>query len=69
MSQNAILTTYSTALKTRLALHENGFNLYINSGVDFRDATIASMHELNGFKKVDMQHKIKCNPDVEPLRD
>jgi predicted sulfurtransferase len=63
------LTTYSTALKTRLALYENGFNLYINSGDNYRDATVATMRELSGFKKVDMPHKIKCNPDIEPLRD
>ena len=69
ISKTGVLTTYSTALKTRLALYENGFNLYINKGQEFRNATLASLSELDGYEKVDMEHKIKCNPDVEPLRD
>ena len=69
IKKDGILTTYSMALKTRLALHENGFNVYINSGEDIRDATIASKGELATFKKVDMLHKISCNEDVESLRD
>ena len=66
---DGVLTTYSIALKTRLALYENGFNIYLNSGKDFRDATIASKGELEGFTKVDMPHKISCNPTVRPLTD
>ncbi|MFA6138579.1 MAG: MnmC family methyltransferase [Sulfurimonas sp.] len=70
MKCDGVLTTYSTALVTRLALHENGFKIYINSGKDFRDATIASLSELDAFgKAVDMEHKIACNPDAKPLRD
>lgn len=69
MKDDGVLTTYSTALKTRLALHRNGFKIYINSGEDYRDATVASLTELEGFKKVDIKHKISCNPNVEPLRD
>ena len=69
MDEKGILTTYSMALKTRLALWENGFNIYINSGDDFRDSTIASIAEIDGYKKVDMEHKISCNPEVKPLMD
>jgi tRNA U34 5-methylaminomethyl-2-thiouridine-forming methyltransferase MnmC len=69
MKKEGVLTTYSTALKTRLALYKNGFNIYINSGKDYRDATLASLTELKGFEKVDMEHKISCNPDVKPLCD
>ncbi len=69
IKEDGVLTTYSTALKTRLALYENGFNVYINSGEDFRNATVASLSDLVGLKKVDMEHKIKCNPDVKPLTD
>ncbi len=69
MKKDALLTTYSTALATRLALYENGFNLYINSGDDFRNATVASFEELEGFVHVDMEHKISCNPHVKPLMD
>jgi hypothetical protein len=69
MREDGLLTTYSTALKTRLALYENGFHIYLNEGEDFRNATIASLREIEGYKKVDMQHKIACNPDVKPLMD
>lgn len=69
MKTDGVLTTYSTAFKTRLALYRNGFHLYINRGENFRDATLASLSELEGYEKVDMEHKIKCNPDLEPLRD
>lgn len=69
IKEEGILTTYSTALATRLALYENGFNIYINSGKDFRNATVASFSELEEFELVDMKHKIACNPDTKPLRD
>lgn len=69
IKREGILTTYSTALKTRLALYENGFNVYLNKGEGFRNATVASKMELEGFEKVDMEHKRGCNPDVKPLRD
>ena len=67
--QDALLTTYSTALATRLALYENGFNIYINSGDGFRNATVASINLLDEFIQVDMKHKISCNPHVKPLMD
>ena len=69
MKDDAIITTYSTALKTRLALHEQNLHVYLNRGEGFRNATLASKQELSGYEKVDMLHKIACNPDVEPLRD
>ncbi len=69
MKDDAVLTTYSIAFATRLALYENNFNIYINSGEGFRDATIASLVILKEFNKVDMEHKISCNPDKKSLRD
>jgi tRNA U34 5-methylaminomethyl-2-thiouridine-forming methyltransferase MnmC len=69
IKNDGVLTTYSIALATRLALYENGFNIYINSGEGFRDATVASLYELNEFLEVDMKHKISCNPDAKSLRD
>jgi len=69
IKKDGVLTTYSMALATRLALYENGFNIYINSGKGFRDATVASLSELSEFKKVDMEHKILCNPHAKPLQD
>ena len=69
IKEDGILTTYSMALQTRLALYENGFNIYINRGEGYRDATLASKTELSGYETVDMEHKIACNPDVQPLHD
>ena len=69
IKDDRILTTYSTALRTRLALYENGFNVYLNTGENFRNATIASFIKLDSFKEVDMLHKISCNPDTKPLKD
>jgi len=69
MKEEGVLTTYSIALKTRIALYENDFLLYLNEGEDYRTATIASQKELQNFKKVDMEHKISCNKDIKPLRD
>ena len=69
INDDGILTTYSMALKTRLALYENGFNIYINSGKGHRDATLASKSELMEYERVDMAHKIACNKGVQPLYD
>ncbi|MDD2906319.1 MAG: MnmC family methyltransferase [Sulfurimonas sp.] len=69
MKPRGILTTYSIALPTRLALYENGFHIYLNSGEGYRNATIASPAKIEGFEIVDMEHKIACNPDAKSLRD
>ena len=69
MKPDAILTTYSISLPTRLALHNNDFFIYINAGDGYRKATVASLSTLEGLKKVDMEHKIKCNPNVKPFYD
>ncbi|MDD5717224.1 MAG: MnmC family methyltransferase [Sulfuricurvum sp.] len=69
MGEDGIITTYSTALSTRLALYENGLQVYLNRGEGYRNATIASKRELNEYEKVDMAHKIACNPDAKSLTD
>lgn len=69
MKNDGILTTYSIALSTRLALYENGFHIYLNEGEGYRKATIASLGTLEGFEPVDMEHKIACNPEAKSLRD
>ena len=69
MGEEGIVTTYSTALSTRLALYENGFGIYLNRGEGYRNATIATRRELGGYEKVDMAHKISCNPEARPLSD
>lgn len=42
MKNEGVLTTYSIALATRLALHENGFFLYLYQPQNARKSTIAS---------------------------
>ncbi len=69
LKSDAIVTTYSIALATRLALHENNFFIYLHRGEKYRAATVASLSPLKGLEKVDMQHKISCNPDAQSLRD
>jgi tRNA U34 5-methylaminomethyl-2-thiouridine-forming methyltransferase MnmC len=73
MKTTGVLTTYSTALRTRLALYENGFNIYLYKDEKIRSSTLASLAliEENSFdiSLVDMEHKKFVNPDVEPLRD
>ena len=69
IKKDAVLTTYSTAIATRLALWNNNFIVYVNGVDGIRDATVASRAELEEFALVDMKHKISCNPDAKPLRD
>jgi len=69
MKKDAILTTYSIALPTRIALHENGLNVYLQKGDGFRASTLASKSKLQGYESVDVEHKMSCNPDVRSLKD
>jgi len=69
MADTGVVTTYSIALATRLALYENGFTVYLNQGAGYRSATVASRRDLCEFEKVNMEHKIACNPMAESLRD
>lgn len=69
MGDDGVVTTYSTALATRLALYENGFNVYLNRGEGYRNATIAARRSLAGYERVDMEHKIACNPNATSLKD
>ncbi|MGZ8546505.1 MAG: tRNA (5-methylaminomethyl-2-thiouridine)(34)-methyltransferase MnmD [Sulfuricurvum sp.] len=69
MGNEGVVTTYSIALATRLALYENGLDVYLNAGKGYRSATVASRRELVEYEKVDMVHKIGCNPNAQSLRD
>lgn len=69
IEDDGVITTYSIAFKTRLALHENGFNIYLNSGDGFRSSTVATKKEMKEFDLVDMKHKINCNSGVLTLSD
>ena len=69
MKEDGILTTYSISLATRLALHGNGFRIYLYQPEGCRSSTLASLRELKGYEAIDMLHKIACNPEAKPLSD
>lgn len=69
MGDEGVVTTYSIALAIRMGLHENGFNVYLNAGEGYRSATVASVRLLSEFEKIDVEHKMKCNPATRSLRD
>ena len=69
IKKEGVLTTYSIAFRIRLALHENGFYIYLNKGDGYRTATIASQKKLPNLEKVNMVHKIACNPQLSSLCD
>lgn len=69
MGEEGVVTTYSIALAIRMGLYENGFNVYLNAGEGYRSATVASRRLLNEYEKIDVQHKMKCNPHTRSLRD
>ena len=58
---DAILTSYSTSFQTRYNLYQNGFYIYDSINEHTRDSLVASKIPIEGFKKVDMEHKIRCN--------
>ncbi len=68
LADDALLTTYSTAASVRLALHENGFHLFLLSNDMMRDSLIASLAMLE-IEPVDMELKIQRNPSARSLRD
>ncbi len=59
--EDAILTSYSTSFATRYNLYRNGFLIYDSKNSSTRDSLVASKVEIEGFKRVDMEHKIRCN--------
>jgi tRNA U34 5-methylaminomethyl-2-thiouridine-forming methyltransferase MnmC len=69
IKDDGILSTYSIALPIRVALFESGFKVFLNSGEGFRDATIASPSHIYIFDAVNVEHKMKCNPQVTSLKD
>lgn len=69
MGNGGVVTTYSVALAIRMGLYENGFDVYLNTGEGYRNATIATRRELEGYKKIDVEHKMRCNPAITSLRD
>lgn len=68
-SDDAVITTYSTAIATRMGLHENGFEIFLYCGEDARRSTIASPRMIEGLEYVDMELKKERNREARSLRD
>ena len=72
-ADDAVLTTYSTAASTRMALHENGFKLYDYHPDGVRGSMIASPSQIDfgnvPLAWIDMALKMERNPDARSLRD
>ena len=67
-NKDVILTTYSSATPIRLALYENGFNLYNPPKANVRSGTIASLSKLD-LEPIDMELKKQRNPNAKALCD
>ena len=68
-SEDAVLTTYSTAAATRMGLYENGFQLHYYDAPDTRRSLIASPKKIESLEWIDMELKKQRNPHAESLRD
>ena len=66
--KDTIITTYSTAITTRMGLYENGFNIFIYHGKNVRYSTLASPTMLDN-EYIDMELKKSRNPNARSLRD
>ncbi len=67
--EDAILTTYSTAIVTRMGLYENGFYIFLHTGEKMRNSTVASPKILKEVEYIDMELKKVRNPQAHSIRD
>ncbi len=65
---DTILTTYSTAIATRMGLYENGFKIFVVYGEGVRYSTVSSPKMLP-LKYIDMELKKSRNLEARSLRD
>jgi tRNA U34 5-methylaminomethyl-2-thiouridine-forming methyltransferase MnmC len=68
-SDDALLTTYSTAAAVRLGLYENDFNIFIQRAEMMRYSTVASLKMLEGLEYIDMELKKVRNPTAKSMQD
>ena len=66
-NDDAIITTYSTAIATRMGLYENGFEIFLYYGEDARRSTIASPQMIEGLEYMEL--KKQRNKDARSLKD
>ncbi len=68
-SEDAVLTTYSTAAATRMGLDENGFVLHYFDAPDTRRSLVASPRKIDSLEWIDMALKRQRNPEAKSLKD
>ncbi len=68
LKESAILTTYSIATPIRLTLFNNNFHIYENL-ISTKKATIATTFKLDDLNEIDMNLKLKRNPNAKMLFD
>ncbi len=68
VSDDVIVTTYSSATPVRMGLYENGFLLYEPPSEGVRSGTVASLRPLD-LKPIDMELKKQRNPAAASMRD
>ncbi|GIT98939.1 tRNA (5-methylaminomethyl-2-thiouridine)(34)-methyltransferase MnmD [Sulfurovum sp. TSL1] len=68
-TEDALLTTYSTAAAVRLGLYENGFFIFVHRAEMMRYSTVASLQRLEGLEYIDMELKKVRNPQARSMKD
>lgn len=68
-SDDALLTTYSTAAAIRLGLYENDFLIFVHRAEMMRYSTVASLKMLEGLEYIDMELKKVRNVEARSMRD
>lgn len=69
LKPRAVITTYSKSTGARLAMMENGLNLYEHIDKSIRGGTIAANFKLDMFRLVDMEKKLKNAPFSRAFKD
>jgi tRNA U34 5-methylaminomethyl-2-thiouridine-forming methyltransferase MnmC len=68
-AKDAILTSYSTAIATRMGLYENGFYIFVHRAEKMRYSSVASLRMLEGLEYIDMELKKSRNKEAKSLKD
>jgi len=68
-ADDAVLTSYSTAIASRMGLYENGFFIFVHRAEMMRYSTVASLRMLEGLEYIDMELKKSRNLEAKSMRD
>jgi len=68
-NDDAILTTYSTAIATRMGLYESGFYIFVHRAKLMRYSSVASLVMIEGLEYIDMELKKSRNLQAKSISD